>query len=79
MSAAPVLPGVWERKEGGHVVRARVKDPATGHTKELFKVLPNANATAALQWLDEERADELAYESTVWIDGLAYQVSPMPS
>jgi len=48
--------GVWERKEGGYVVRARVKDSATGHMKELFKVLPNANAAAALQWLDEERS-----------------------
>lgn len=56
ISTKQVLPGVWERKEGGHVVRARAKDSATGHTKELFKVLPNANATAALQWLDEERS-----------------------
>jgi integrase len=56
ISTKPVLPGVWERKEGGHVVRARVTDPATGKTREIFRVLPEATATSALQWVDEERA-----------------------
>src|SRR5262245_3785376 len=31
----PVLPGVWQRKEGGHVVRARVTESTTGKQKEI--------------------------------------------
>jgi integrase len=55
ISTEPALPGVWERKEGGHVVRGQAKDPTTGKPKEIFKVLPNATAAAGLQWLDEEK------------------------
>ncbi len=48
------LQGVWERKEGGHVVRKRVVVPATGKTHEVKKVLPNADAATAYKWLQDE-------------------------
>jgi hypothetical protein len=41
------LPGVWKRKEGGHLVRARVTDPTTGRKKEIRKVLPEADEAIA--------------------------------
>jgi integrase len=50
------LPGVWKRKEGGHLVRARVTDPTTGHKKEIRKVLPGATEAMAYTWLTDERA-----------------------
>jgi hypothetical protein len=50
------LPGVWKRKEGGHLVRARVTEPTTGCKKEIRKVLPEANEAFAYQWLADERA-----------------------
>ena len=49
------LPGVWKRKEGGHLVRARVTDPTTGIKREIRKVLPEASEAMAYQWLDDER------------------------
>ena len=54
ISTKPVLPGVWQRKEGGHVVRARARDGATGHMKDISKVLPDADAPSALKWLTDE-------------------------
>lgn len=51
ISAKPVLPSVWARKEGGHVVRARVRCPRTGSQKHIWKVLPAAKAEEALLWL----------------------------
>jgi hypothetical protein len=48
-------PGVWKRKEGGHLVRARVTDPTTGCKKEIRKVLPEATEAVAYQWLTDER------------------------
>ncbi len=56
ISINPTLPGVWQLKEGGHVVRARVIDRTNGHQKEIWKTLPNKNAVAALAWLTEEKA-----------------------
>ena len=50
------LPGVYRRKEGGHVVRGRVVDPTTGRTSEIWKVLPDAEAATALKWLEDEKA-----------------------
>jgi integrase len=55
VSTKPVLPGVWRRKEGGHVVRARVLEATTGQQKEIWKVLPEVDAPAALKWLDVEK------------------------
>lgn len=48
------VPGVWERKEGGYLVRGRAKDPATGTSKEIRKVLPEADAATAFAWLQAE-------------------------
>ena len=56
ISTDQVLPGVWERKEGGYVVRGRAKDPTTGHMKEVFRVLIEADQAAALKWLKDEQA-----------------------
>ncbi len=50
------LPGVFRRKEGGHLVRARVLDPTIGRAREIKKVLPEANEAVAYQWLHDERA-----------------------
>jgi hypothetical protein len=54
ISTEPVLPRVWQRKEGGHVVRARVIDKTSGRQRELWKVLANADAPAALKWIEDE-------------------------
>lgn len=48
------LPGVWERKEGGFVVRARALDPTTDRMKEVKKVLPEATEATAYKWLQDE-------------------------
>ena len=56
MSTQPVLPGVWARKDGGHIVRARVIDCTTAKQKEIWKTLPDKDAPAALVWLEEEKA-----------------------
>jgi hypothetical protein len=56
VSREPVLPGVWQRKEGGHVVRGRATDSKTGKQRDIFRALPDANAETALKWLREEQA-----------------------
>jgi len=43
------VPGLWKRKGGGYVVRARVFDPTTGATREIRKVLPEADEVAAFK------------------------------
>ena len=48
------LPGVWQRRDGGHLVRSRVVDPTTGAMKEVKKVLPEMDAASAYKWLQEE-------------------------
>lgn len=48
-------PGVWERQKGGHLVRARVTDPATGAKLEVKKSMPDADVLTALNWLEAER------------------------
>ena len=50
------VPGVWKRKEGGHLVRSRVVDPTTGQMKEVKKVLPEADEATAYKWLSDQRA-----------------------
>ena len=50
------VPGVWKRKGGGHLVRARVVNPVTGRMQELKKVLPEADLATAFKWLEDERA-----------------------
>ncbi len=49
------LPGVWQRKEGGYLVRVRVTDATTGHLVEIKKVLPETTEAKAFQWLNAER------------------------
>src|SRR5687768_7623863 len=49
------VPGVWKRKEGGHLVRARVTDPTTGKMKEIKRVLAHADEATAYKWLQDER------------------------
>jgi hypothetical protein len=55
ISTKPVLPGIWQRKEGGHFVRARVVNPATGAKEEIRKMLPNADRATAFKWLNDEK------------------------
>lgn len=56
VSKEPVLPGVWRRKEGGHVVRGRATDSKTGKQKQVFRAFPEADAQTALKWLRDEQA-----------------------
>ncbi len=56
MSDKPVLPGVWRRKDGGHVVRARVVSPKSGRQVEILRVLADeSDPKRALAWLTAER------------------------
>ncbi len=55
VSVRPVLPGVWRRKEGGHVVRGKAQCPRTGKQKDIWRVLPDATAEEALLWVREEQ------------------------
>jgi hypothetical protein len=50
------LPGVWRRKEGGHLVRTSIVDPATGRKREIKRVLPEADEATAFTWLADEKA-----------------------
>ena len=56
IASQPVLPGIWQRKDGGYLVRARAKDGTIGRLKEIFKVMPDADPASALKWLHDERA-----------------------
>jgi integrase len=56
VSKEPVLPGVWRRKEGGHVVRGRATDSKTGKQKQVFRVFPDADAQTALKWPRDEQS-----------------------
>jgi hypothetical protein len=56
MSDKPVLPGVWKRKDGGYVVRARVINPKSGRQVEILRVLAHeTDPKRALMWLTTER------------------------
>jgi integrase len=54
--APTAIQNVWERREGGHFVRARVMDPTTGHLREIKKSLPEASKATAFKWLEDEKA-----------------------
>ncbi len=56
ISTAPVLPGVWRRKEGGHQVRGRAIDPRTGKMREVWASLPVSDEVTALKYLKDEIA-----------------------
>ncbi len=49
------LPGVFEKKGGGYVVRARVKDSMTGKLREIRKVLDVETERLAFEWLEDEK------------------------
>jgi hypothetical protein len=55
ISSEPVLPGVWKRKEGGHVVYGAAMDPRTGKRKDIRRVLNEEDPRKALAWLTLER------------------------
>lgn len=65
VSTEPVLPRVWQRKEGGHIVRARVIDSTTGRQREIWKVLPSSDAPTALKWIEDECKRVRAGEASV--------------
>ena len=48
-------PGIWRRKEGGFLVRARVRDPRTGKDREIRRVLAEATLEEAIAFLTEEK------------------------
>jgi len=50
------LPGVFEKKGGGYVVRARVKDSMTGRMHEIRKILDVETERLAFEWLEDEKA-----------------------
>jgi hypothetical protein len=66
ISTEQVLPGVWQRKEGGHAVRARVIEKTTGRQREIWKVLPSSDAPEALTWRRDER--NRARTGVAWVD-----------
>jgi hypothetical protein len=51
MSKKPILPGVWGRRAGGHVIRAEIRDPVTRKRKDIRKTLPLADAAEAFTTL----------------------------
>lgn len=55
ISAKPVMPGVWRRREGGFLVRGKATDPRTGKQHQVLKPLDVATATEARGWLDAEQ------------------------
>lgn len=50
----PSKPGVWRRKEGGHLVRGRARDPRTGKIKQVRMVLMETDALVAFELLQRE-------------------------
>jgi len=56
ISARPVAPGVWKRREGGHLIRARAVDPRTKQMREVRMVLERADLAMAVQRLQQEVA-----------------------
>ena len=48
-------PNVWERKEGGYLIRALVTDQTTGRRREVKRVLPTADLAEALARLEHEK------------------------
>lgn len=56
MTQETKFPGVWKLKEGGHLIRARAKDPRTTMLREVRRVLgEEPSAARAYKVLEEER------------------------
>jgi integrase len=58
IAKTPVKPGVWRKKEGGFVIRARVKEPRTGRMLEIRSQIEAESAEAAYLEL-QRRIEEL--------------------
>ncbi|HRI54138.1 MAG TPA: hypothetical protein PLW65_28555, partial [Pseudomonadota bacterium] len=56
IAAHPLKPGIWRRKEGGFVIRARVRDPRTGKDREIRRILPDGTLDQAVAQLVEEKS-----------------------
>ncbi len=56
ISAHPLKPGIWRRKEGGFVIRARVRDPRTGKDREIRRILPDGTLDQAVAQLIEQKS-----------------------
>lgn len=50
-------PGLFRKKEGGFVVRGRVKDPLTGKPKEILKAVACSTEIEALQLLESAKQE----------------------
>ena len=75
MGDSPVLPGVWKRRAGGHVVRTRVVNQATGEQVEILRVLAREpSARRALAWLTAEKERLRSGQSDALLTPLALPV-----
>ena len=52
IAAKPTLPGVWKRKNGGWLVRARTTSELTG--KRVFKMAPIHHHYEQLGWTESQ-------------------------
>lgn len=57
IAAAPEMPGVWRRKDGGFRIRGRTRDPKTNQRREVNRALPDCKtARQAASQLEVELA-----------------------
>ena len=66
-------PGVWRRRDGGFVVRARVRDPRTGKDREIRRILPDSTLEEAIVHLAEERQKVLQPDAPVALPKLRFR------
>lgn len=71
IAAAPELPGVWRRMDGGFHVRGRATDPRTGKLREVNRVLADCKRA-------RDAALELASDLAKIRDGAAIAPATMP-
>src|SRR5438067_11738613 len=62
IAETPSKPGVWRRKEGGFVIRSRIKHPRTGQMKEIRHHLVDSTSPEAAFIELQRRIDELRSE-----------------
>lgn len=55
---------IWQRKEGGHYIRARAVDPTTGRLRDIRKMLPSADLASAIRFLDTQKVQVKAGASS---------------
>ena len=68
-----VKDGVWRRKDGGFVIRARIRDPRTGKDREIRRVLPHATLEEALAQLTEEKQKIIEGDTPVAIPKIRFR------